>query len=82
MVGTCLLFRLDENSSRAELGYVLGRRYWRSGLMNEALHALIGQTSHVFGIRRLEAEVNPPNVASARVLERLGFAREGVLRQR
>ena len=50
--------------------------------MNEALHALIGQTSHVFGIRRLEAEVNPPNVASARVLERLGFAREGVLRQR
>jgi [ribosomal protein S5]-alanine N-acetyltransferase len=81
-VGTCLLFRHDEKSRRAELGYVLGRRRWGRGLMNEALHALIGHAFQALDIRRLEAEVHPENLASARLLERIGFAREGLLRQR
>ena len=37
VVGTVLLFRYDESSQRAELGYVLGRKYWQQGLMREAL---------------------------------------------
>lgn len=82
VVGTCLLFRYDEGSNRAELGYVLGRPHWGAGLMVEALHALVGHAFEGLGIRRLEAEVNPANVASLRVLERLGFTREGLLRQR
>ena len=40
-VGTCLLFRFDEASARAELGFVLGRAHWGSGYMREALAALI-----------------------------------------
>src|SRR4051794_35025067 len=36
-IGTCLLFRYDEPSARAELGYVLGRAYWGRGIMREAL---------------------------------------------
>jgi [ribosomal protein S5]-alanine N-acetyltransferase len=81
-IGSCLLFRLDEGSARAELGYVLGRTHWGQGLMIEALAAVI---SHLFGsggLRRLEAEVNPANTASCRLLERLGFRAEGLLRQR
>src|SRR5690242_18763482 len=35
-IGTCLLFRLEEGSQRAELGYVLGRAHWGRGLMQEA----------------------------------------------
>jgi [ribosomal protein S5]-alanine N-acetyltransferase len=81
-VGTALLFRYDEGSNRAELGYVLGRQHWGKGLMLEALHALVGHAFEVLGIRRLEAEVNPANSASVRVLERLGFTKEGLLRQR
>jgi RimJ/RimL family protein N-acetyltransferase len=75
-IGTCLLFRHDESSARAELGYVLARSCWGRGLMHEALSALI------MGLRRLEAEVDPRNAASGRVLRRLGFTREGLLRQR
>lgn len=82
VIGTCLLFRYDEGSNRAELGYVLGRPRWGVGLMTEALHALVGHAFEGLGIRRLEAEVNPANAASVRVLERLGFTREGLLRQR
>ncbi|MEO6409205.1 MAG: GNAT family N-acetyltransferase [Burkholderiaceae bacterium] len=81
-IGTCLLFRYEEASARAELGYVLARRCWGRGYLLEALSALISQLFGSRALRRLEAEVNPDNVASCRLLEHLGFQNEGLLRQR
>jgi RimJ/RimL family protein N-acetyltransferase len=81
-IGTCLLFRFEEGSARSELGYVLGRAHWGQGLMHEALEALIGCAFGTMGLRRLEAEVDTRNLTSARLLQRIGFTREGLLRQR
>jgi RimJ/RimL family protein N-acetyltransferase len=81
-IGTCLLFRLEEGSARAELGYALGRAHWGQGLMHEALAALLAAGFGDMGLRRVEAEVDIRNVSSARLLQRLGFAKEGLLRQR
>jgi ribosomal-protein-alanine N-acetyltransferase len=81
-VGTCLLFRFEESSARAELGYVLGRAHWGAGYMHEALGALIDHAFDAMALRRLEAEVDPRNISSVRLLRRLGFTREGLLRQR
>lgn len=81
-VGTCLVFRHDEGSARAELGYALARRCWGSGLMAEALRALIAAAFGPIGLRRLEAEINPRNLASAALVRRLGFVREGLARER
>jgi RimJ/RimL family protein N-acetyltransferase len=81
-VGTFLIFKHDESARRAEVGYVLGRTHWGTGLMHEALQAVAAQAFGPLGLRRLEAEVDPVNVASTRVLERAGFVREGLLRQR
>jgi RimJ/RimL family protein N-acetyltransferase len=81
-IGTCLLFRLEQASRRAELGYVLGRAHWGRGLMQEALSALLDRAFGTMALRRLEAEVDIRNPASARLLQRLGFSREGLLRQR
>jgi RimJ/RimL family protein N-acetyltransferase len=81
-IGSCLLFRYEESSARAELGYVLGRRYWGRGIMREALVAVLNCAFGAYGLRRLEAEVDPLNLASNRLLESLGFAREGRLRKR
>ncbi len=89
-IGSCLIFRFEVGSARAELGYVLGREHWGKGLMHEALLALIsaafqGRLCGAFGglaLRRLEAEVNPMNTASCALLLRLGFVQEGLLRQR
>jgi RimJ/RimL family protein N-acetyltransferase len=50
--------------------------------MREALEAMIGCAFSTMRLRRLEAEVDTRNLASARLLQRLGFAREGLLRQR
>lgn len=81
-IGTCLIFRHDEGSRRAELGYVLARTHQGQGLMREALTALIDGAFGPMNLRRLEAEVDPRNVASTRLVEALGFTREGVLRER
>lgn len=81
-VGTALLFRLDEANGQAELGFVLARSHWRTGFMNEALTALLDSAFGEMGIRRLEAIADSRNVASCRLLRRLGFTREGVLRER
>ena len=81
-IGTCLLFRFDEGSARAELGYALGRAYWGQGFMREALTALLDSAFGTMGLRRLEAEVDTANAPSARLLQRLGFTKEGLLRQR
>jgi [ribosomal protein S5]-alanine N-acetyltransferase len=82
VIGSCLLFRWDEGSARAELGYVLGQAHWGQGLMHEALGALLTHAFGPLGLRRIEAEVNPDNLASNRLAQALGFTLEGRLRQR
>jgi len=81
-IGTCLLFRFDAASARAELGYVLGRSHWHQGYMREALQAVIDTAYRCMALRRLEAEVDTRNPRSAALLRKLGFTQEGLLRQR
>ena len=82
VIGTCILFRYDADSRRAELGYVMAHSHWRQGYTYEALHALLVYAFSDLKLRRIEAEVEPDNVASNKLLLKLGFTREGLLRQR
>jgi [ribosomal protein S5]-alanine N-acetyltransferase len=82
VVGTVLLFKLDEPSARLELGYVLARASWGQGLKAEALSAVVARCFAIVKLRRVEAEVNPDNVASNKLLAKLGFVLEGRVRQR
>jgi len=61
---------------------VLGRKHWGAGYMLEAMRGLVRFAFEEMQLRRLEAEIDPRNAASAKLLERLGFVREGLLRQR
>lgn len=82
VIGTGLLFHFEEESRRAEIGYVLGRKYWGQGFAHEGLGSLLEFAFGELNLRRLEAEIDPRNTASDKVLRRLGFMREGLLRQR
>lgn len=82
LIGTVTLFNLSRSNGRAEIGYAMGSAYWGKGYMNEALTGLIVHAFDVMNFRRLEADVDPRNNASIRTLERLGFQREGFLRER
>ena len=82
IIGRCGLFEFEEVNAHAAVGYILGRAQWRQGFMREALTALIDCAFNGLGLRRLEAKVEAQNTASAGLLRRLGFTREGVLRER
>jgi ribosomal-protein-alanine N-acetyltransferase len=72
----------DGSQRRAELGYILGREHWGRGFAGEAQRRAIDFAFEDLGLHRLEADTHPDNAASLRSLERLGFRREGLLRER
>ncbi|MES2071747.1 MAG: GNAT family N-acetyltransferase [Pseudomonadota bacterium] len=82
VIGTCVLFKIDDASHRGEIGYALGREFWGQGYMHEALTALVDYAFRTLALHRLEAEIDPRNLRSAASLERLGFVLEGTLRER
>jgi ribosomal-protein-alanine N-acetyltransferase len=82
LIGTCTLFHFHPGSRRAEIGYALGAAYWGRGLMHEALQRLLLYAFDDLDLNRLEADIDPRNTASARSLARLGFTKEGFLRER
>lgn len=82
LIGLCSLFAFHLPSRRCELGYLLRREDWGQGLMHEALAALLDYGFGVLDLNRIEADIDPRNTASRRILDRLGFTEEGRLRER
>ena len=65
----------------AYLGYFLGARFQEQGYMSEALGLAVGFAFRELGLHRIEANVQPSNEKSRRLLNRLGFTREGFSRR-
>lgn len=81
-LGTVTLWALDRMHARCELGFMLRRDRWGQGLAGEAVAAALDHAFGALGLHRVEADVDPGNAASLRLLERLGFVREGRARER
>ena len=81
VVGSIGIFRQGNiHSQTAELGYYIAEEYWGKGIMTEAVKQIC---EYVFGdsdIIRIYAEPFAYNIASCRVLEKVGFQYEGTLR--
>jgi RimJ/RimL family protein N-acetyltransferase len=82
LVGTVSLFALRREHRCAELGYALASDRWGRGLAGEMLDLALAHAFGALDLERLEADVDPRNERSCRLLERLGFRREGLLRAR
>jgi ribosomal-protein-alanine N-acetyltransferase len=80
VIGTCG-FRLNFAFRSASLGFELECRFWRQGLMREALDAAITYAYDHLGMNRIQSTTDLDNHASAGLLARLGFVEEGVMRQ-
>lgn len=76
-----LTLREADYRHSAEIGYWLGQPYWGRGIMPVAVKALVRYGFETLGLIRLEAHIFARNQQSARVLEKVGFKREGLLRQ-
>jgi ribosomal-protein-alanine N-acetyltransferase len=82
LIGQAALYSFDSQNRRCDIGYALGRGHWGKGYALEALTALLAYGFAALDLNRVEADIDPRNDASARALERLGFQREGLMRER
>ena len=64
----------------AEIGYWLAEPFWGRGIITAACRTLTDYAFETYGLKRVEAAVFSPNVASHRVLEKCGYACEGVMK--
>jgi len=80
-LGWCGLTQWNPDYRSASLGYCLGEAAWGQGYATEAAYAVLQWAYDTLDLNRVQAEADTRNVASARVLEKLGFVREGTLRE-
>lgn len=81
LIGSAGFVNWQPEHARAEVGYALHQSYWGRGLATEALREIARFAFAVMQVNRLVALCDPENVASARVMEKVGMRYEGTLRQ-
>lgn len=75
-----LIAKSDVHRFTAQMGYWLAEPFWGNGIMTAAVRALSEYAFEELGFHRISVEPYTTNAASARVLEKAGFALEGVIR--
>ena len=80
-IGWCGLTRWNPDFRSASLGYCFDAAAWGHGYATEAADAVLRWAFDTLDLNRVQAETDTRNAASARVLEKLGFVREGTLRE-
>jgi len=80
-IGWCSLTRWNPDYRSASMGYCFDDAAWGHGYATEAGRAVLQWAFDTLDLNRVQAETDTRNAASARVLEKLGFVREGTLRE-
>ena len=80
-IGWCSLMNWDPEYRSAMLGYCLDEPAWGQGFATEAANALLTWAFNTLDLNRVQSEADTRNAASDRVLHKLGFLREGTLRE-
>lgn len=81
VIGSIGYVRMKKENYRAEVGYLLHDQFRGQGIMHEALEAVLDYGFSVMQLHSVEAVIDPANTASANVLEKSGFVREGYFRE-
>ena len=80
-VGNCSLRNINLQMLTAELGYLIGEKHYGKGLGTQMVSLFLQQVFEKSLLRRIEAVINVNNRSSVRLVEKLGFVREGLLRE-
>ncbi|MGE7843793.1 GNAT family N-acetyltransferase [Lysinibacillus sp. NPDC093712] len=81
IIGTCGFNFIDFENNKAEIGYDLAKAYWGMGFAPEGIKALLKYAFESLKLNKIEAKVEPANVNSIRVLQKLNFTFEDQVRQ-
>lgn len=82
MIGTISLHHFFAQNRRCEMGYALASAHWGHGFIGEAMQAAIDHGFKELDLNRIEADIDPRNIASGKALERVGFKKEGYMPER
>ena len=80
-IGDLAFWRIDHRNHRAEIGYTLKPYYWGKGYMKEAMDAALEFGFKELNLHSFEANINPENMNSRKILERTGFKKEAYFRE-
>lgn len=81
IIGSCGFNSLDFENAKAEIGYDIDKSFWGRGYASEAICSLLDYAFSSLKMNRIEAKVEPENVNSIKLLQKLSFTFEGTLRQ-
>ncbi|MEC0330212.1 GNAT family protein [Paenibacillus macerans] len=81
VIGTCGFHNWSQEHYKAEIGYELDPEYWRQGVMSEVLQEILRFGFEDLGLNRIEAFIDPDNIRSRYLLEKIGFHEEGYLKE-
>ena len=81
LLGFIGFWRLIKQNYRAEVGYMLNPQFWKMGIMKEALLRIIDFGFNEMNLHSIEANINPDNEASAKILESTGFIKEAYFKE-
>ena len=81
VIGYIGYWRMIRNNVRAEIGYAMKPEYWGKGYMQEALIKVIDFGFNEFCLHSIEANVNPDNASSIKLLEKCGFRKEAYFKE-
>lgn len=79
-IGTCGFCKWDRYNSKLEISYNLMSEYHNMGIMTQVINKAIEYGFNVIHAKRIEAQLDPSNFASIHILEKNGFAKDGLLR--
>ena len=80
-IGQVAYFLVDSGNRFAEIEYCIGTAFQGKGYATEATKAVINYGFDRIGLNKVQICVRPSNLASAKVIEKCGFKKDGVLRQ-
>lgn len=81
ILGSCGIYEIDIYNRNADLGYWLLPEHWGLGIMHECLLSVLRFAFEDLQLHRLEVEIEPANIASAKLVRKLGFTWEGRRRE-
>lgn len=81
MMGTIGYYHIKPEHYRAEIGYMLLPEYQGKGYVTEAIDRVVKYAFTTMNLHSIEAVIDPDNVASARVLEKCSFVKEGYFKE-
>lgn len=80
-IGSIAAVKVEDTAQWVEIGYCIGKSWWRKGYVSEALKTLIAFFFDEVGVGRIQARHDPRNVGSGAVMRKCGMTCEGTLRR-